>query len=74
MTINQPFLFNIVPAARVAQICPDCPTFINFDNENVQTTVSQSLEKFNKESGLNNDFALLKILRASAGVSFLETY
>ncbi|MEQ2162450.1 hypothetical protein GOODEAATRI_019901 [Goodea atripinnis] len=56
-----------VPAARLNAICPDCPTFIGFDSEIVQNTVSQSLEKFNNESGLNNNFALLKILRATAG-------
>uniref|UniRef100_A0A3B5L2X5 Cystatin domain-containing protein n=1 Tax=Xiphophorus couchianus TaxID=32473 RepID=A0A3B5L2X5_9TELE len=55
------------PSARVTEICPDCSTFIDFGNEQVQKAVSQSLEKFNNESGLNNHFALLKILRASAG-------
>uniref|UniRef100_A0A3B3UCN4 Fetuin B n=1 Tax=Poecilia latipinna TaxID=48699 RepID=A0A3B3UCN4_9TELE len=58
-----------VPAARVTEICPDCPTFISFGTEQVQKTVSRSLEKFNNESGLNNHFALLKILRASAGMA-----
>ncbi|XP_007571013.1 fetuin B isoform X1 [Poecilia formosa] len=58
-----------VPAARVTEICPDCPTFISFGSEQVQKTVSRSLEKFNNESGLNNHFALLKILRASAGMA-----
>lgn len=62
------YLFT-VPAVKVMEVCPDCPTFIDFDNIQVQKTVSQSLEKFNSESGLNNKFALLKILRATAGVS-----
>lgn len=63
------FYIYSVPSARVTEICPDCSTFIDFGNEQVQKAVSQSLEKFNNESGLNNHFALLKILRASAGVS-----
>ncbi|MED6281187.1 hypothetical protein CHARACLAT_018599 [Characodon lateralis] len=63
-----------VPAARLNAICPDCPTFIDFDSENVQNTVSQSLEKFNNESGLNNNFALLKILRATAGMAMSMYY
>uniref|UniRef100_A0A3B4H9E3 Fetuin B n=1 Tax=Pundamilia nyererei TaxID=303518 RepID=A0A3B4H9E3_9CICH len=58
-----------VPAARVHEMYPDCPTLIHHDNNNVQKTVSHSLEKFNKESGLANRFALLKICRAAAGVS-----
>ncbi|MEQ2274791.1 hypothetical protein XENORESO_011344 [Xenotaenia resolanae] len=63
-----------VPAARLIAICPDCPTFIGFDSENVQNTVSQSLEKFNNESGHNNNFALLKILRATAGMAMSMYY
>uniref|UniRef100_A0A3Q0RUQ0 Cystatin domain-containing protein n=1 Tax=Amphilophus citrinellus TaxID=61819 RepID=A0A3Q0RUQ0_AMPCI len=56
-----------VPAARVFEMCPDCPALINHDSDQVQKTVSLSLEKFNKESGLANRFALLKISRATAG-------
>ncbi|MEQ2307713.1 hypothetical protein AMECASPLE_021046 [Ameca splendens] len=63
-----------VPAARLNAICPDCPTFIGFDSKIVQNTVSQSLEKFNNESGLNNNFALLKILRATAGMAMSMYY
>lgn len=42
------------------------------DNDQIQKTVTLSLEKFNKESGLANRFALLKVTRASAGVSFVH--
>ncbi|XP_012727628.2 fetuin-B [Fundulus heteroclitus] len=63
-----------VPAARLTQICPDCSTFIQFDDEWVQKTVSLSLEKFNNESGLNNNFALLKVLRATAGFAMSMYY
>lgn len=69
MKIWRQFFFCSVPAARVHEMCPDCPTLIHHDNNNVQKTVSHSLEKFNKESGLANRFALLKICRAAAGVS-----
>ncbi|XP_030582393.1 histidine-rich glycoprotein-like [Archocentrus centrarchus] len=58
-----------VPAARVFEMCPDCPALINHDSDQVQKTVSLSLEKFNKESGLANRFALLKISRATAGMA-----
>ncbi|XP_039902306.1 fetuin B [Simochromis diagramma] len=63
-----------VPAARVHEMCPDCPTLIHHDNNNVQKTVSHSLEKFNKESGLANRFALLKICRAAAGMAMSMYY
>ncbi|KAM4740055.1 fetuin B [Anableps anableps] len=63
-----------VPAARVIAICPDCPTFISADNEQIQKLVSRSLEKFNNESGLNNHFALLEILHSSAGMVMTMHY
>lgn len=56
-----------VPAARVSEICPDCPSHIALDNAEVQKTVSSSLEKFNKESGLANYFAVLNVTRATSG-------
>ncbi|XP_054646644.1 fetuin B [Dunckerocampus dactyliophorus] len=58
-----------VPAARVSTVCPDCSSHINFDHAEIQKTVTQSLEKFNKESGLTNRFSLLKIARATAGMA-----
>ncbi|KAM4547895.1 fetuin B [Odontesthes bonariensis] len=63
-----------VPSARIFQICPDCPTVISADNNEVQKTVSLSLEKFNKESGLNKRFALLNVSRASAGMAMRMYY
>ncbi|KAF3690569.1 Fetuin-B 16G2 Fetuin-like protein IRL685 Gugu Precursor [Channa argus] len=57
------------PASRLVQICPDCPTLISLDNAEVQKTVSLSLEKFNRESGLANRFSLLQVTRASSGMA-----
>lgn len=61
---------STVPARKVAELCPDCPTYLSAGNENAQKTVTLSLEKFNKESGLSKHFALLKFNRALASVSF----
>lgn len=58
-----------VPAAKVAALCPDCPSHINMDHAEVQKTIALSLEKFNMESGLAKHFALLKVNRATSGVS-----
>uniref|UniRef100_A0A665SWN8 Fetuin B n=1 Tax=Echeneis naucrates TaxID=173247 RepID=A0A665SWN8_ECHNA len=58
-----------VPAARVNEICPDCSTLMNINDAEIQKTVSISLEKFNKESGLANYFTLLNVSRASAGMA-----
>ncbi|XP_069009085.1 fetuin B [Embiotoca jacksoni] len=62
------------PAARVTRICPDCPSFAAMDDADVQKTLSLSLEKFNKESGLSNRFALLKITRATSGMAMSMYY
>uniref|UniRef100_A0A667ZNK4 Fetuin B n=1 Tax=Myripristis murdjan TaxID=586833 RepID=A0A667ZNK4_9TELE len=53
------------PAARISAACPDCPSLTATDNEEIVKTVTQSLEKYNKENGLTNYFALLKTTRAS---------
>lgn len=66
------FLLCSVPAARVIDLCPDCPTFVDFDNEKIKETVTLSLKKFNKESNYRNRFALRQISRATAGVSLLN--
>uniref|UniRef100_A0A3P9H293 Cystatin fetuin-B-type domain-containing protein n=1 Tax=Oryzias latipes TaxID=8090 RepID=A0A3P9H293_ORYLA len=58
----------------VSALCPDCPTFISADNEQVQKTLSLSLDKFNKESGLKNRFDKLKITRARAGMAMQMYY
>lgn len=70
MHIQNLFSLCSAPAAKVRELCPDCLSHIAMDNADVQKTVSDSLEKFNKESGLANRFALLKIARATCGVSF----
>ncbi|TMS20857.1 Fetuin-B [Larimichthys crocea] len=57
------------PAAKISVICPDCPSHTALDNAEVQKTVSLSLEKFNKENGLTNHFALVKINRATSGMA-----
>ncbi|KAM9358425.1 fetuin B [Symphorus nematophorus] len=62
-----------VPAARVAEMCPDCPTYVATDDAEVQKTVATSLEKFNKDSGLANHFALLKVNRATSGLDMMTT-
>lgn len=61
---------STVPAERVNRLCPDCPTYSSADNEQVAKTLTLSLEKFNKESGLSKHFALLKFNRALVSVSF----
>lgn len=61
---------SIVPAQRVNELCPDCPVYFPEDNDEVKKTLTLSLEKFNKESGLNKHFALLKFHRALVSVSF----
>ncbi|KAM6922043.1 fetuin B [Xenentodon cancila] len=58
-----------VPRARVAVMCPDCPYLLRSDDDDAKRTTSLSLEKFNKESGLKNHFALLKIARATSGMA-----
>ncbi|XP_049578088.1 fetuin B [Syngnathus scovelli] len=62
-----------VPAERVNRLCPDCSTYVDFDNAEVQKTVSESLKKFNNKSGLANQFALLNISRATSGMA-MEMY
>ncbi|XP_044055531.1 fetuin-B-like [Siniperca chuatsi] len=63
-----------VPAAKVHELCPDCSSLIAMDNAEVQKAVSLSLEKFNRESGLANRFALLKVSRATAGMAMSMYY
>ncbi|XP_034566230.1 histidine-rich glycoprotein-like [Notolabrus celidotus] len=63
-----------VPSAKVAEMCPDCPSFVGKDNAEVLKAVTISLDKFNKESGLNKRFALLKIERATSGMAMAMYY
>ncbi|KAF6734167.1 Fetuin-B [Oryzias melastigma] len=62
------------PSARVSALCPDCPTLISSDNEQVQRTLTLSLDKFNKEKGLKNRFDVLNITRALAGMAMQMYY
>lgn len=61
---------STVPREKVAELCPDCPTLLSVDNEQVKKTLTLSLEKFNKEGGLSKHFALLTFNRALVSVSF----
>ncbi|XP_070688756.1 histidine-rich glycoprotein-like [Pempheris klunzingeri] len=63
-----------VPAVRVSQLCPDCPSHVSFDNAEVQKAVTLSLEQFNAERGLSKRFALLKISRATSGMAMSMYY
>ncbi|XP_061594918.1 histidine-rich glycoprotein-like isoform X3 [Cololabis saira] len=63
-----------VPAGRVAAICPDCSPLIGSDNDQIKNTVSLSLGKFNKDSGLKNYFSVLKVERATTGYAMGNYY
>lgn len=65
---------STVPPEKVTEICPDCPTLFGADNDQVKKTMTLSLEKFNKESGMSKHFALLKFSRALVSVSKLPTH
>lgn len=54
-----------VPAEKVVEVCPDCPTHVAKDHAEILKAASLSLEKFNKESVLPKYFALLNITRAT---------
>ncbi|XP_060933859.1 fetuin B [Limanda limanda] len=63
-----------VPAARVTEICPDCPNLMDKDDAEIQKVVSAALEKFNKESDLTKQFALLQVTRASLSMGMAKFY
>lgn len=60
---------STVPAEKVILLCPDCPMYSSADDEQVKKTLTLSLEKFNKEGGLDKHFALLQFNRALVSVS-----
>ncbi|KAG8003359.1 Fetuin-B [Nibea albiflora] len=62
------------PATKIHEICPDCPSHTALDGDQVQKAASLSLEKFNKESGLSHYFSLVKISRATSGMSIAMYY
>ncbi|XP_051929549.1 fetuin-B-like [Hippocampus zosterae] len=63
-----------VPVERMSRLCPDCLTLVASDDAEIQKTVSESLKKFNKESGLANRFAVLRITRATSGMAAGMSY
>uniref|UniRef100_A0A669DJG3 Fetuin B n=1 Tax=Oreochromis niloticus TaxID=8128 RepID=A0A669DJG3_ORENI len=58
----------VIRPGRVHQFCGGCPGLTDHSHDKVQKAVTQSLEKFNQQSGLANRFALLKISRATSQV------
>ncbi|XP_060933858.1 fetuin-B [Limanda limanda] len=54
-----------VSALSVMNTCPDCPTANDMSDPIVMETAKLSLQRFNKESGLGNVFALGNITKAS---------
>ncbi|KAM9461915.1 fetuin B [Clarias gariepinus] len=63
-----------LPASKIIATCPDCPILISLDNNEVEKTMTMGLEKFNKESGLPNYFALLNITRAITQGGLIKMY
>ncbi|XP_074525159.1 fetuin B [Halichoeres trimaculatus] len=63
-----------VPAAQVQSTCPDCPSHIGTDNAEVQKAMTLSMQKFNKEGGMNKRYAPVKIERATAGMAMSMYY
>ncbi|KAK6313712.1 hypothetical protein J4Q44_G00151710 [Coregonus suidteri] len=61
-------------AATVAKRCPDCPFAVSMDNQEVLKTATLSMEKFNKDSGLANHFAILNITRARSSMGMATFY
>uniref|UniRef100_A0A3B4BJ47 Cystatin fetuin-B-type domain-containing protein n=1 Tax=Periophthalmus magnuspinnatus TaxID=409849 RepID=A0A3B4BJ47_9GOBI len=57
-----------VSAEKVNGICPDCASLVDKDGAEIQKTISKSLEKFNKESGLTHHFSLLQVTRAKSAL------
>uniref|UniRef100_H3C9Q1 Cystatin fetuin-B-type domain-containing protein n=1 Tax=Tetraodon nigroviridis TaxID=99883 RepID=H3C9Q1_TETNG len=63
-----------VPAEKVSLVCPDCPMYSGADDEQVKKTLTLSLEKFNKDSGLGKHFALLKFERALVSMGIITLF
>ncbi|CAB1424741.1 unnamed protein product [Pleuronectes platessa] len=63
-----------VPAARVAEICPDCPSLMDKEDAQVQKVVSAALKKFNDESDMTKQFALLQVTRATLSMGMATFY
>jgi len=63
-----------VSSTKVGGICPDCPFAIDKENEEIVKTAALSMEKYNKDNGLANHFALLNITRASSSMGMATFY
>ncbi|KAJ7986209.1 hypothetical protein DPEC_G00337590 [Dallia pectoralis] len=61
-------------SAEVWRVCPDCPTVMPVDNENILKAATLSMDKFNKESGLANYFAILNMTRATSSMGMATFY
>ncbi|XP_029564025.1 fetuin B [Salmo trutta] len=61
-------------AAKVAKQCPDCPSAMPKDHQEILKTATLSMEKFNKDSGLANHFAILNITRARTSMGMATFY
>ncbi|XP_063056940.1 fetuin B [Engraulis encrasicolus] len=54
-----------VPAPKIAEICPDCPTETDLNGEEILKTMNMGMEKFNKEGGLSNFFVPMNVTKAT---------
>lgn len=55
-----------VPAAKVGEICPDCPSRMGLEDIPMVEAAHEALKKFNTEKGMNKLFSLKNVTRASA--------
>jgi len=61
-------------ATKIHGLCPDCPSLSDKEDKEIVKTVTLAMEKFNKEHGLANHFALLNITRASSSMGMATFY
>ncbi|MBN3311289.1 FETUB protein, partial [Amia calva] len=71
---NYDCVLRPAPKSRIQKICPDCPSQVSTEDDNILRTANMALEKYNRESGNSNYFALLNITRASSQWDFGEFY
>ncbi|XP_062412487.1 fetuin B [Sardina pilchardus] len=64
-----------VPAPKISEKCPDCPTETALDDQEILKTMKMGMEKYNKESGLANYFIPLNATKAtySSGMATFYT-
>jgi len=63
-----------VASSKVGKICPDCPSAMDKENEEIMKTAASSMEKYNKDSTNANHFAMLNITRASSSMGMATFY